>query len=260
MNTRHGVAGYRYFRSRSGHGLFKRNQSAALRLSNKRLSPSASDPDYLLLRNRANRFKQLLDTLQSTHIRVLDVGGRIQPYRDLLRGRCDDYVAVDPQIEGLADAVAVAENLPFADQCFDLVICTQVMSYVDNPFRAVSEMHRVLKDGGVLFLSAPAHCPQYHDERWRFLRDGLELLLASFDEVDISPEVSSFGGWIRSGNKVLSRKSSSFSKSRVGKLLFRLRNRLGERLDNRIFTSEFMTSNYVAVATKRRYKITTDAS
>jgi ubiquinone/menaquinone biosynthesis C-methylase UbiE len=48
-----------------------------------------------------------------------------------------------------------ATELAFADGTFDLVICIEVLRYLhrDDNRRALREMHRVLKPGGIMFLT-----------------------------------------------------------------------------------------------------------
>jgi ubiquinone/menaquinone biosynthesis C-methylase UbiE len=50
---------------------------------------------------------------------------------------------------------ADAESLPFRDGCFGLVFCQQLIEHVVFPERVLAEIARVLRPGGVLFLSAP---------------------------------------------------------------------------------------------------------
>jgi SAM-dependent methyltransferase len=50
---------------------------------------------------------------------------------------------------------SVAEWLPFRDAAFDIVICNDVIEHVQSHERAVAEISRVLKSGGVLYLTAP---------------------------------------------------------------------------------------------------------
>ena len=50
---------------------------------------------------------------------------------------------------------ADAEWIPFRDGCFDLVFCQQLLEHVVFPERVVAEIARVLRPGGLLFLSAP---------------------------------------------------------------------------------------------------------
>ena len=48
-------------------------------------------------------------------------------------------------------SVGDAENLPYADNTFDLVCCVESFHHYPNPKKALSEINRVLKNGG-LFL------------------------------------------------------------------------------------------------------------
>lgn len=43
---------------------------------------------------------------------------------------------------------ADAHNLPFPDNYFDLIICTEVLEHVENPITILSEIKRVLKKNG----------------------------------------------------------------------------------------------------------------
>ena len=56
---------------------------------------------------------------------MLDIGGRIQPYRPLIENRLHRYIAIDPLATGLVDAVAIGEYLPFRSEIFDLVMRDQ---------------------------------------------------------------------------------------------------------------------------------------
>ena len=50
----------------------------------------------------------------------------------------------------------VATELPYPDQSFDLVICIEVLRYLDQADnrQALREMHRVLRPGGKMFLTS----------------------------------------------------------------------------------------------------------
>ena len=51
--------------------------------------------------------------------------------------------------------VASASNLPFRNESFDVVLCTEVIEHVDKQKAALSEMLRVLKRRGVLAITTP---------------------------------------------------------------------------------------------------------
>ncbi|MFH1088502.1 MAG: class I SAM-dependent methyltransferase, partial [Patescibacteria group bacterium] len=50
-----------------------------------------------------------------------------------------------------------AEDLPFENREFDLVTAFDVLEHLPDESRAIGEWGRVLRSGGVLFISVPAH-------------------------------------------------------------------------------------------------------
>jgi len=163
-----------------------------------RLYPSLTNPSWLVLRRRREIFQRWIERLGGGELDVLDVGGRLQPYRPLLGGRVRRYVAVDVRQTPLVSVVARGEQIPLADASFDLAICTQVLEYVPEPAAVIAEIHRALKPGGSLLLSVPAIFPRDSAyDLWRFLPDGLRFLLRSFREVEIVAEGSSINGLFR---------------------------------------------------------------
>lgn len=182
------------------------------RESRARLHPSLRNPNWLILRRRRQIFEAGLSRLRGHGLSVLDIGGRLQPYRPLLEARAKSYVAVDLQMTPLVNVGAAAEALPFRDEQFDLVICTQVFEYLPDPGLAVAEIKRVLRKGGVLFLSAPSVFLRDNDkEYWRFLPESLRYLLREFETVEVNPEGNSLTGFFRTCNVFL----MSFFRPRV---------------------------------------------
>jgi SAM-dependent methyltransferase len=166
-----------------------------------RLFPSLTNPNWLVLRERRKIFEHWLNQLAHSELEVLDIGGRIQPYRELLANRLHRYVAVDLRPTALVDVIARGEQLPLSDERFDLVICTQVLQYVAQPSCVFAEIHRVLRPGGALLLSVPsASLVDAEEECWRFLPAGLRLLSAGFLRVQVVAEGSSVVGLFRTLN------------------------------------------------------------
>jgi SAM-dependent methyltransferase len=169
-----------------------------------RLYPSITNPNWLVLRKRRELFIAWLKSIPSDNLSVLDVGGRIQPYRELLGKRCASYLAIDVNPTPLVDVAGKAEHLPFSDRQFDLIFCTQILEYIPEPQVVVDEIYRTLKDGGFLLLSAPAVFPRDSEsEYWRFLPCALTRLLSSFSSVEVAPEGNSVVGFIRTTNVCL---------------------------------------------------------
>ena len=58
---------------------------------------------------------------------------------------------------GLADAAC----LPFKDDYFDLVICSEVLEHIENHSQTIREIVRVLKPGHNLVVSVPRFWPEF---------------------------------------------------------------------------------------------------
>jgi SAM-dependent methyltransferase len=166
-----------------------------------RLYPNLTDPLYLALRSRRMIFASWARQFQGQRLTVLDVGGRYQPYRPLFCDSIDRYIALDLVRTEFVSVVGDAEALPFAPATFDLIIATQVFEYLRDPHETAKGLHHVLKPGGVLLASFAACTPKFgDDENWRFVASGIRLMLESFAEVEIVPELYSVGGLIRTVN------------------------------------------------------------
>lgn len=46
-------------------------------------------------------------------------------------------------------------NIPVPDGSFDVVLCSEVLEHVPDPIRAINELDRILKVGGILIITAP---------------------------------------------------------------------------------------------------------
>jgi ubiquinone/menaquinone biosynthesis C-methylase UbiE len=79
------------------------------------------------------------------------------------------------------DFEADVSDLPFEDGVYDIVLNTQVLEHVKDPGQVCKELARVLKPGGLLFLTTPQSSP-LHNLPWNFFNFthlGLKLLMDS---------------------------------------------------------------------------------
>ena len=70
---------------------------------------------------------------------------------------------------------------------FDYIVCTEVLEHTLRPFDAAAELHRLLKPGGLLFVSTPfnfrIHGPL--PDCWRLTEHGLRELFKAFEILEL---------------------------------------------------------------------------
>lgn len=153
----------------------------------------AGREEYFTLSPAGLTLLRALQPLVRDHCRglVLDAGAGRGAYRDMLLRYADEYVGIDVGASSATGVVGDAQRLPFADDSFDTVFCSQVLEHVPEPWLALAEFRRVLKPGGALILSVP-HLSWLHNEPfdfYRYTRHGVNFLLnrAGFAAATIDP-------------------------------------------------------------------------
>jgi len=112
---------------------------------------------------------------------VLDLGGKKENKRGVFRPpdqQVDHWIYLNIKTSERPDIVGSAELLPLKDCSVDWIICTEVLEFINNSEQMFSEVNRILKKGGCLFLTTPflyrIH-DQPHDLQ-RFTNQKLKLL------------------------------------------------------------------------------------
>lgn len=113
---------------------------------------------------------------------VLDAGSGQAPYRDLFthaRYESADFLAVKGKKYTQQDYICDLAEIPVEDARFDHVVLTQVLEHVPDPAKVLAELHRVLKPGGALWLTAPLFYAEHEKpyDFFRYTRFGLRHLL-----------------------------------------------------------------------------------
>ena len=115
---------------------------------------------------------------------VLDAGAGRAPYRSLFahaRYETADFLAVQGKRYTKPDYVCDLADIPVAEARFDHVLLTQVLEHVPDPGRVLAELHRVMKPGGTLWLTAPFFYAEHERpyDFYRYTQFGLRRLLAN---------------------------------------------------------------------------------
>ena len=84
--------------------------------------------------------------------RLLDVGCGSKPYKRL-HSNVTEWLGMD--IRPVGEIEADMQEMPFADESFNSVLCTDSLQYALDPVAVIGEISRVLKPGGVLLLTCP---------------------------------------------------------------------------------------------------------
>ena len=76
---------------------------------------------------------------------------------------------------------------------YDKIICLAVLEHVYNPFKAIDNINKLLKDGGKIYGMVPYlyhyHAPEdlKFQDYFRFSKDALSYLFKDFKEVELYP-------------------------------------------------------------------------
>jgi SAM-dependent methyltransferase len=159
--------------------------------------------------------------------RLLDVGCGDKPFAHLFAPYVSEYLGIEHEASFTATAASQRERapdllydgrrLPFEDATFDTVLNVQVLEHTPHPKKLVREMGRVLKDDGILILSAPFQF-RLHEEPhdyFRFSPHGLRTLCdaAGLEIVEIHKQGSLWSVLAHKLNSFL-----AFNVARVGGL------------------------------------------
>ena len=160
-------------------------------------------------------------------MRALDVGCGPGGLAAVLSDRLGpaNVAAVDPSepfaqacranVPGIEVGVAGAEDLPFADDSFDVVLSQLVVNFMDDAERGVREMARVAQRGGII-----ASCVWDYGE-------GMTMLRAYWDAAhEVEPERAALADestmrWCSEGELALLWRSSGLDGVRFGPLVVR---------------------------------------
>ena len=121
---------------------------------------------------------------------LLDIAPQIyQGAKEFFKKTTLRSLDIDPKANADYTADLCADNsstIPAGE--FDFILCTEVLEHTLQPFDAVKEMHRMLKPGGLIFLTVPfnfrIHGPL--PDCWRFTEHGLRSLFRSFEIVSLN--------------------------------------------------------------------------
>jgi SAM-dependent methyltransferase len=122
---------------------------------------------------RTNYLPSDISNLRIIDIGSYDVNGTLRPIFD-----SGYYIGLDMEKGPNVDIVSKANDIPFKDSYFDVVLSSSCFEHDDFFWETFLEMCRVLKPGGFMYIQAPSNGP-YHGwpgDNWRFYIDSWKSL------------------------------------------------------------------------------------
>ena len=122
----------------------------------KEFNPSIFHPFYFI---RKGLLKGIAPHVNEMNGKLLDFGCGSKPYQSLFN--VDEYIGVDfenpghPHANEQIDIFYDGQLLPFENNSFDNVLCSEVIEHVFNLNNVLQEINRVLKPKGKLLLTCP---------------------------------------------------------------------------------------------------------
>lgn len=176
-----------------GDTFFVEPQSRARKVARKLLDRFL--PDILLnLSAKKNyaRLAALLEDRPERLVLIVGCGDRARWMEDFVARPDFQFVETDVSFGPRVQIICDGHALPFADRTFDAIVAQGVLEHVADSDRVVSEMHRVLKDDGLVFADSPFLVPGHYSpyDFRRFTVVGHRRLFRSFSLIS---EGMSFG-------------------------------------------------------------------
>ena len=105
--------------------------------------------------------------------------------RALFAGK--EFIGCDMREGPGVDRIENLHGLSFADDSVGTLIMLDTMEHVKYPFKAMQEVYRVLKPGGMVIMTSVMLCPihAYPSDYWRFTPEAFKVLLEQFATVKV---------------------------------------------------------------------------
>ena len=144
------------------------------------------------LENRKDFRDQILNDVKSDD-EVLDIGKAMRDKHTKIV--CKNLETLDVNDFGdYPDIICdICSDVTGLENKYDKIICIAILEHVYDPFKAVSNLKKLLKDKGIIYGMVPYlyhyHAPQdlKFQDYFRFSKDALAYLFKDFKDVELYP-------------------------------------------------------------------------
>jgi SAM-dependent methyltransferase len=151
---------------------------------------------------RASLLQAVVEAKDQFHGKLLDVGAGSSPYEELIMasGKVSEYIKLDFASSDYhqghkLDLTWDGKAIPLDAGSIDTVFMTEVLEHVHKPGELLREVRRVLKPGGIVFLTVPFTWPM-HELPYDYHRFTPIALRAYLEEAGFDVKgIQLLGGW-----------------------------------------------------------------
>jgi len=108
---------------------------------------------------RYNLIESIFSQYDFTDSYLLDLGCGKKPYQKIYNHKVKKTIGVDvqssPHLNHDMDIIYDGVNIPFGDNEFEIVLCTEVIEHVLDTEKFLHEIKRILKPNGYLIITFP---------------------------------------------------------------------------------------------------------
>ena len=118
---------------------------------------------------------------------IIEIGSFIVPgqeelanLRSIFPGK--QFIGCDMRTGNGVDRIENVESLSLSDESVGTVLILDTLEHVENCFKALDEIYRVLKKDGIVIMTSVMDFPihDYPSDYWRFTPEAFKLLLNKF--------------------------------------------------------------------------------
>lgn len=113
---------------------------------------------------------------------ILDIGNQGKEIPELHEFNIQTLdITPDTSPDVIADITLYNDHIPA--NSYDVIMCTEVLEHVVDPFAAIREIRRIAKVGGHIFFTTPLNARIHGPipDCWRFTEFGLKVLFRDFE-------------------------------------------------------------------------------